>query len=677
MAFLHPTFLWALLALAVPILIHLFQLRRFKRIDFPNVRFLQQVSTRTRQQRKVRHWLVLLARCAALAALVLAFAQPYLTGEVTRLQTGQRAVSLYIDDSYSMDGTNADGRLLDQARGAAQQAIMTYGASDRFQVITGGMEGRQQLLTGREEALEAASRAAASPFSRPLSKVLLRQLEAVAASPAPVKRAIVFSDLQRTTTDVDAWPADSTVPVTIVPFTPTTPDNLSIDSVWFDSPVRRIGQAEALHVRVRNHGTTDLESVPLALMIDGRQRALATTYAPDGGYADTVLRFTNDSPGTHWGEVAITDRPVTFDDRLSIAYTTTDHLRVLLVSGGDESSDGRIAAVFANDSAYRFAQQDQRAFDPSALNRADLVILNALPNVTGGIANAVAGFVEEGGSCAWFPAAQQESAAALFTALDLPAPGARDTAAVKLDRMDLAHPFFHDAFTTLPRNVDLPVVRARYALRPPAGSDVLFRSQDGGAWLFAARHGRGTAYACASPLGAAGGDFTAHSAFVTTLLRMAELSRPMGALYHTIGDGTAIPIDQGALTTEAAPHLIGPGGIDVVPELRRTASGTALVLHDLALPAGAYAVVLGTDTVTRLALNLDRSESELACFTPEELRERIAQRGLRHVRVLDRAGDDLSVRLERMDKGVKLWKWFAMLALLFLIVETLLIRRKP
>jgi hypothetical protein len=248
---------------------------------------------------------------------------------------------------------------------------------------------------------------------------------------------------------------------------------------------------------------------------------------------------------------------------------------------------------------------------------------------------------------------------------------------MKLDRMDLAHPFFHDAFTTLPRNVDLPVVRTRYALRPPAGSDVLFRTQDGGAWLFAARHGRGTAYACASPLGDAGGDFTAHSAFVTTLLRMAELSRPMGALYHTIGDGAAIPIDPGHATSEAVPHLIGPGGIDVVPELRRSAAGTSIVLHDLALPAGAYAMALGTDTVARLALNLARSESGLSCFTPEELRERIAQQGLRHVRVLDRAGDDLSIRLERMDKGIKLWLLFALLALLFLIVETLLIRWKP
>ncbi len=76
MSFLHPAFLWALTALAIPVLIHLFQLRRFKRIDFPNVRFLAEVSQQTRARKKVQHWLVLLARCLAIAALVLAFAQP-------------------------------------------------------------------------------------------------------------------------------------------------------------------------------------------------------------------------------------------------------------------------------------------------------------------------------------------------------------------------------------------------------------------------------------------------------------------------------------------------------------------------------------------------------------------------------------------------------------------------
>ena len=163
MSFLHPAFLWALTALAIPVLIHLFQLRRFKRIDFPNVRFLAEISQQTRARKKVQHWLVLLARMLALACLVLAFAQPYLPSKNGAVQAGERAVSLFVDDSFSMDGRNAQGRLLDQARKGAQDAVMAYSATDRFQVLTGQFGGKEQILLGGDEALDASAQAEVGP----------------------------------------------------------------------------------------------------------------------------------------------------------------------------------------------------------------------------------------------------------------------------------------------------------------------------------------------------------------------------------------------------------------------------------------------------------------------------------------------------------------------------------
>ncbi|HMC97480.1 MAG TPA: BatA domain-containing protein, partial [Flavobacteriales bacterium] len=307
MSFTHPAFLWALSALAIPVLIHLFQLRRFKRIDFPNVRFLAEVSQQTRARKKIQHWLVLLARCLALACLVFAFAQPFIPSANSTVRAGQRAVSLYIDDSYSMDGQNAQGRLLDQARKGAQDAVMAYSATDRFQVLTGRFEGRQQVLLGRDEVLEAAAQVDVGPFTRPLSKALARAREALAASDAPVKRAFLFTDLQRSISDPENWTNDSLVPTVIVPLSAARPDNLSIDSVWFASPVRRVGQNEVLHVRVRNHGSQELVNVPLRLGIDGRQRALATFSVAGGAVVDTTLHFNDDLPGNHWGEVSIND----------------------------------------------------------------------------------------------------------------------------------------------------------------------------------------------------------------------------------------------------------------------------------------------------------------------------------------------------------------------------------
>lgn len=683
MTFLFPGFLWALSALAIPVVIHLFQLRRFKRIDFPNVRLLQDVAQRTRARKQVRHWLTLLARMLALACLVLAFAQPYIPRTDGAVRSGQRAVSIFIDDSWSMDGQNAEGRLLDQARKGAQDVVMAHASSDRFQVLTGRFEGREQVLTGRDEALAAAAQAEVGPFSRPLSQVLARQAEALARSEAAVKRRFLFTDLQRSQLDLERWANDTTLSTVIVPIASATADNLSIDSAWFASPVRRLGQLEELHVRIRNHGAQSLENVPLRLTIDGRQRALSTFGVEAGASVDTILRFTNDATGHHWGSIALTDRPVTFDDRLEIAYHTAERLRVALVSGGDAPTDNAIAAVFAGgpaagrqDSTHTFTAQPYRNFDLATLQRTDLVVLNGLPDVPSGLARALKDFVDGGGSLAVFPPVKADAAGlgALLAPFGIAGPTRTDTATTKVDRIDLEEPFYREVFSTMPRNVDLPVVRVRHAFVPRPGADVLLRLQDGSPFLSSVRHGRGRVYVCASPLGEAGGSFQRHALLPTSLLRMAELSRPMGRLYHILGEEAIIPLEGLEITGEGAAHLKGPDGIDLVPELRRTPAGNAVVLHDQDLLPGAYALVLGADTLMMLALDLPRTESDLAAWTPGELSAELQQRGLTAFSVLETAPQELSLSLKELDQGVKLWKWFVLAALVFLALEILLIR---
>lgn len=681
MSFLHPAFLWALTALAIPVFIHLFQLRRFKKIDFPNVRFLAEVSQQTRARKKVQHWLVLLARCLAIICLVLAFAQPYIAGAGGAVKAGQRAVSLFIDDSFSMDGRNAQGRLLDQARKGAQDAVMAYSATDRFQVLSGQFGGRQQMLLGRDEALEAAAQADVNAYSRPLSKVLLRQREALAGSDAKTKRAILFTDLQRSVTDVENWTNDTLVPTVIVPLPPTTPDNLSIDSAWFASPVRRAGQDEVLHVRIHNHGEQELVNVPLRLDVDGRQRAVASFSVAGNSAIDTTLKFLGDGPGDHWGVVSVQDQPVVFDDRFYIAYRVSDRLRVLLVNGVDPEGDRAVASVFGLDSAHTFSSQPYRSLDLSALKQQDLVVLNALPDVPGGLTRALVDFVEAGGSLALFPPSISSTAssdparyAELFAELGAAAPTRMDTATVKVDRIDLQEPFYRAIFETMPRNVELPVVRERWNVRPAAGSDVLLRLQDGSPWLARTTRGQGAVYFCASPLHERASNLTRHSLFATSLLRMAELSRPSGTLYHTIGDEARIAVNGLETVADEPPHLRGPNGMDLVPEVRQTAQGTELLLHDQDLPDGPYFVTTGKDTVLSVALNLARRESDLQAYTADELKTLLTERGLTSFSVVESEGNDLSLRLNELDQGRKLWKWFILFALLFLAAEVFLIR---
>mgnify|MGYP003649962328 FL=1 len=101
MQFKYPELLWGLLLLLIPILIHLFQLRRFKKTPFTNVKFLKQVVSESRKSSSLKKWLLLFTRMGLLAALVFAFAQPFIAND-TALQ--EKETVFYLDDSFSMNG---------------------------------------------------------------------------------------------------------------------------------------------------------------------------------------------------------------------------------------------------------------------------------------------------------------------------------------------------------------------------------------------------------------------------------------------------------------------------------------------------------------------------------------------------------------------------------------------
>jgi hypothetical protein len=678
MSFANPAFLWALSALAIPVLIHLFQLRRFKRIDFPNVHLLAEVTQQTRARRKVQHWLVLLARLLALACLVLAFARPYFQSSSS--VSGEQAISLYVDDSHSMDAQGSEGRALDAARGAARSIITQGTPSTRYQVLTGRFQGREQLLVDRDEALESASRVSTGPSTRPLSQVMARQREALNSSTATVKRAYIITDLQRSITDVASWTSDSTVEHILVPVPTQSSVNLSIDSAWFQSPVRRVGQRESLTVRISNRGEQELVNVPLRLTVNGEQRAMTTFSIAGGTTIDSTLHFISASTGDQWGVVELDDAPVRFDDRLYIAYRVQEAIRVLLIGGTDATSDADIERVFTTegataDSTHRFRKMDLRAVDRSLLSGQDLIVLNALPEVSSGLVQDLSDAFKGGASVVVFPPSNGNAMGyrEILGRAGISATVDPDTALRKVERIDLEKPFYRDIFSNMPRNVDLPLSRERWDLRVAPGTDVLLRMQDGRPFLVSRPVERGTLFASASPLAERSGNFTRHGLFAATVLRMAELSRPSPPLYHYTNAAALLPLYGLDPPADRVPHLRGPGGTDIIPELRRVNGSAYLALHDEDLPDGPYAVTYDGDTLLAIALDLDRRESDLRTMPIEELTAAIEQQGLVGFRVME-AGDDLSLRLAELDQDRKLWKWFVALALLFLLAEVLLIR---
>src|SRR2546429_8733742 len=82
MSFLAPLFFIGLGAIAVPVLVHLIQRERKRVIQFPSLMFVQKIPYQSVRRRRIRHWALLMMRCAALLLIVAAFARPFLKQEI-------------------------------------------------------------------------------------------------------------------------------------------------------------------------------------------------------------------------------------------------------------------------------------------------------------------------------------------------------------------------------------------------------------------------------------------------------------------------------------------------------------------------------------------------------------------------------------------------------------------
>jgi len=253
MSFIYPSFLFALSAIAIPIIIHLFNFRKFKTVYFSNVRFLKEVQQETQAKSKLKHLLVLAARILAITFLVLAFAQPFIPAENKNIIAGDIAISIFIDNSFSMDAINKNGTLLDDAKKKALEIVSSYKPTDRFQLLTNDFEGRHQRLVNKEEFAELIDEIKISPNTKSISEITSRQMDVLNQSENKNKTIFILSDFQKSIVNINQINKDTAIQINFIPLTATEKSNVYIDTCWFESPVRQLNQIEKLHIRIKNN----------------------------------------------------------------------------------------------------------------------------------------------------------------------------------------------------------------------------------------------------------------------------------------------------------------------------------------------------------------------------------------------------------------------------------------
>jgi hypothetical protein len=378
--------------------------------------------------------------------------------------------------------------------------------------------------------------------------------------------------------------------------------------------------------------------------------------------------------------VDIDDYPITFDDRYYFSYSVDSTMKILEINAAQQQSPPPyFLRVFGDDPMYEFTQTNVRLIDYAALRAQHFIILNEVDNLSSGLTEELYKFVDNGGSVLLVPGKSIDGPGLnaftrLFQGPEFSTVVEQET---RVSEIDTEAPFFANLFERIPRNMDLPKVLSYYKLNSRVtGKDrTLMRLRTGDPFFSLTPHGSGNLYVSAVPLSTDKNNFARHAIFVATTLRMSELSRPSVALSYdlseevTISTGNKTPRGNDVFRIEKL-----DGSFEMIPEYSNINGRGFLFVRDHLQEAGNYLLKLGDESLMGLAFNYPRTESKLEYFTTAQMRNRLDERGLTDVSILNKTGDALEASLMDLESGKKLWKIFLLIALCFVLVETLLLK---
>lgn len=672
MRFLFPGFLFALSAVAIPIVIHLFNFRKLKKVYFSNVRFLKTVEQQTSSRRNLKHRLILAARILALIFLVLAFARPYLPDKSNTGTFQNQVVSVFIDNSYSMETVNREGTLLDEARRRAKEIAAAYSLNDKFQLLTHDFEGRHQRLLSYEDFISEVDEVNVSSSSKTLGQIIQRQQDILSNQAGSRKSAYIISDFQKNLLSKKPLLADSSIQIRLVRLTANALPNVSVDSVWFASPIHKPAETEKLVVRLKNNSDQKADNIPVKLTINKQQKALASlSIAPRATRSDT-LSFSGLNSGWQEGEIQITDFPVIFDDRFYFNFNVKKTLPVLIINGGETNK--YLDAVYRSDPFFEVSNVTSGNVNYSELGQYPLIILNEVNDITAGLQQQLTAYIKRGGSMMVFPSlnADQSSLKTFLQRLNTDVPEEVVSQETKVASINTRHPVFEGVFDRIPKNLELPVAKKyiRYSTQSKTNKQNLLELPARRGFISGYRLNSGKIYLSAVPLTDEAGNLPRHSVFVPLMYQVALLGMKDQRLFYTLNEDQLLAIPKIILPANQTLKL-KKGSFETIPDVRQVENATQLFVADQVKEAGNYSLLRGDSLLSVLSFNASGLESDLSYAEKSELQ---SQFGQQKTEIFEPGGSSLQNAIKSVNEGVQLWKLCIILALLCLAAEILLIR---
>lgn len=636
MHFKHPELLYALFLLVIPILVHLFQLRRFRTEKFTNVKFLKKVALQTRKSSKLKKWLILATRLIALAAIIIAFAQPYFppsSGQIVSRET-----VIYLDNSYSMQARGQDGILLKRS---VQELLETLPQEGRVSFFTNQEDYPEIQVSSLRKKLQELDYSAEQ---LEWSTIKLKAEGMFSENPETRKDLIVISDFQQISNPVSLG-SINLFPVLLKPEDLT---NIAIDSAFISNK-----NLDEIRLNVRLSATGEpVKEVSLGVY-DGKELLAKKMAVLDDEFRAEV-EFDLPERAVEEGLLEISDPALTFDNKLYFNINESPPVDVVVI--GDPEVDFLKRIYRTPDFELTSFSEDN--LDYSQLAEADLVILNQPEEIPVALSRTLEKLQQENVFIIVIPSskADLQTYNSFFRSLQIPAFDRLVEDERLITDISYDHPVFRTVFSEKVENFQYPKVQKYYS--PIGRVNPVLQYENGQAFLFEENN----VFVFTAALEQANTNFKSSPLIVPTFYNIGNLALSPEKLYNVIG--VAEKADMRANLEQDEILQIVSNEETFIPRQQVFQNKVSLFFEDEPKKPGHYRVLNDSAYVKTLSFNLDRKESRLENRTLETSE---------HIKIR-KSIPGVFEEIEASTMPRVLWKWFIIFGLFFLLIEMLILK---
>jgi hypothetical protein len=636
MQFKYPEILWGLLLLLIPIFIHLFQLRRYQKTPFTNVKLLKKVISTSRKSSTLKKWLILLARMGVVGFLVLAFAGPY-TAQENALTP--KSYVFYLDNSFSMHSKAENGTLL-------QQAIQTFAQNipedETFTLFTNTETFRNvQVADIKNELLNTPVTSKQLSFK----DMMLKGQNLFEDNKNREHHLVLISDFQQQLNmDPTAMASTNDLKKHFVKLKAENTMNTSIDSVYLENTA--LGRGELV---VQLSATESELNLPVSLY-NGNE-LVAKTAAQFQNQKATV-RFTLPEQENIKGRVVIADNGLEYDNQFYFSLETSNDIRVMCINVAENNFLTRIFT----EAEFLVTNTSLAQLNYSDIASQNLIILNELEKIPNALTLALQAFLNDGGSVAVIPGTEIDANTynALLSTMANTQLDTLKNLEVSIAEVNTAHPLYKNVFEGNVTNFQYPKVSHYFTVESQL--PMVLGLQNGAPFLLG-NEGR---YVFTASLGSGNSNFKNSPLIVPTFYNMGKQSLKLPPLYSTLGNSLTIEVPITLSQDEIL--KLTKGQESFIPQQEVLPKKVRLLLNGLPETDGTYTIENKNQSLQNISFNYDRKESELRYTDVFTFPDAQLHTGL----------EDFFEEVQKNNAINEFWKWFVILALVFVLLETAL-----